>query len=141
MLDKMQDALRAMGAEVTETLYSAGEYYDGEQHGETFPCVFVVNDRELNGFVGCAIRRTIERYIRRNPSFTYSESHSGVYDRFRVSLKADADRAAALNLESAAFLEAFWQAIHVNPAARENNAALAILAGREAVKRLHAEAA
>lgn len=141
MLEKLQDALRAMGADVSETSFTAGEYYDGQRHGETFPCLAIYNDRALNGYVGCAMRRTIERCLRRHPLYAVEEFGGLHYDRFRVALKRDLDRAARLNLESETFLEAFWRELHKNPAARDNDAALAIAAGRRAVAKLPADAA
>ncbi len=136
MFDRIASKVKKAEFDATVTVMSAGLYYDGEQHGELFPCVHVsvdvhevdYNRRPIEKAIKNAIRNldgVIVRPINNNP----------YYYSYYIARRADFERADALNKKSRVFLEGFWQAIHEHgDAARANNAALAIQAGHAAMQ-------
>jgi len=142
MLENLQNILHAAGIEAHETVRAAGLYYDGAQHGELFPCILVCNDYHTTGISGADLDNIISRYLRRAKlADIYAIEHCGhqYYNIRRVILRSDLCSAKHLDKVSETFLNAFWQCLHDDPSARENDAERARIAGRMAVSALTAE--
>ena len=135
ILPKMQRELHNMHISAYDTVVSAGCYYDGDQHGELIPCVFVTNEYAVTGIRGETVQRVIEKHIRHTEYVVECVYHP-FFNGYRVMLEVDKERADTLNRTSKAFLDAFWQAIHDDPHARDNDAERAKNAGRAAVAAL-----
>lgn len=132
ILPKMQRELHAANIRAYDTVLSAGLYFDGAQHGELIPCVFISSLHMETGVNAETIERIIKKHIR-HTDYILERVPDMHYTIYRVLLETDRERANKLNQESSVFLEAFWQCIHDNPHARDNNAEHAITAGRAAV--------
>ena len=135
ILPKLQEALSSANISASDSVRSAGLYYDGEQHGELIPCVFVSNDWRETGINGETVARIIAKHLRHTDYIAERVNHP-YYNVFRVMLAEDKERAERLDKVSQAFLEAFWQAIHDDPHARDNNSEGAINAGHAAIAKL-----
>lgn len=142
MLEKLQNILHAAGVEAHETVRSAGLYYDGTQHGELFPCILVCNDYHKTGISGTDLDNMIAGYLRRaRLADIYTIEHCGhqYYNIRRVMIRSDLDSAKHLDKVSDTFLNAFWQCLHDDPTARDNDAERARIAGRLAISALTSE--
>ena len=135
ILPRMQRELNAAGINAHDTVYGAGLYYDGTQHGELIPCVFICNERDITGIASETVRRIIEKHLRHTDYVCIRDWHQ-FHDIFRVVKAEDATRGEALQNVADAFLAAFWQAIHADASARDNNAEKAIRAGHAALAAL-----
>lgn len=136
MFDRIVSNIKKAGFNAFTTVLSAGLYYDGEQHGELIPCVHVSIDVREADYNRRPIEKAIKNAIRNLPGFTVRPiNNNPYYYSYYIARRADFDRADILNKKSRAFLDGFWQAIHEHgDAARANNAALAIQAGRIAIQ-------
>lgn len=142
MLEKLQNILRAAGVEAHETVRPVGLYYDGTQHGELFPCILVRNDYHKTGISGTDLDNMIAGYLRRaRLADIYTIEHCGhqYYNIRRVMIRSDLDSAKHLDKVSDTFLNAFWQCLHDDPTARDNDAERARIAGRLAISALTSE--
>lgn len=126
---KIIEAIKATGAEARESVYSAGLYYDGQQHGELIPCVFVSIERYAFGrYNADRIIKDAKKVIKHHRDVIYlDESHSG-HEIYIIMSKEDAERIPILRNEAETFLNAFWEELH-----REYNQEKAIEAGHTAL--------
>ena len=135
MFERIAGKINKAGFEAFTSVFSAGMYYDGTQHGELFPCVHVsVNVRDVN-YNRRPIEKAIKAATRNLDGVTFKQlNHNPYYYSYYIARRVDFERADELNKKSRTFLEGFWQAIHEHgDAARANNAALAIDAGHAAM--------
>lgn len=142
MLEKLQKILHAAGIEAHDTVRSAGLYYDGTQHGELFPCILVCNDYHATGISGADLDNMIAGYLRRarlSDVYTIERCGHQYYNIRRVMLRSDLDSAHRLDRISTAFLDAFWQCLHDDPTARDNDSERARIAGQLAISALTSE--
>ena len=135
--DRIEKALNAAGIHAWKDVFTAGLYYDGQQHGELIPCVWVSVDAYDTNHERKPIERAIKNAIRNKPGITYREHNTNpYYYTYLIATRDDFARADELNRVSRTFLEAFWQEIHDNPNARDNNAEAARKAGQAAIREM-----
>ena len=134
MFEKLVKMLRADGLDASEVYTVAGQYYDGADHGQVFPVVQVKVDFSVPFSV-------MDRVCTRRGLVYDWRSCYGTGTRLYTVWRAeDREKARRLNEKARVFDDAFWMAIHKDAAARENNAAGAILAGRAAVAAMEGRA-
>ncbi len=130
------EAVTATGAEAHETATGAGTlYYDGTQHGEIFPIVFISIDRYKHGRDAARIAKEARKAAGRFNGVTVKEVEHPHFYIYQVFNKADAERAESLKKEAHIFLEAFHQERHRQHINGEtDNQQKAIEAARAALK-------
>ena len=134
--DRIKKALNAAGIHAWKDVFTAGLYYDGQQHGELIPCVWISVDAYDTNHERKPVERAIKNAIRNKPGITYRENNTNpYYYTYLIATRDDFARADALREEAKTFLDAFWQEIHDNPNARDNNAEAAVKAGQAALRR------
>ena len=133
MFEKLVEKLTAAGLDAREVEIFAGQYYDGADHGEFFHVVRVEMDFSVPF-------SRLDSIVKRRGLVYDCRPCWGCGVRIYTIWRAD-DREKARRLENVAraFLDAFWVAIHADPAARLDDAAGAIAAGRAAVAALEME--
>lgn len=130
MLENIAKKINKQGFSAHTTVISAGLYYDGVQHGELIPCVFVSVEHNKTGHNKAPIEKAIKTAISNNPSLTFRTVYHPYMYIYEIAEKANFEHANKLQAEANCFLVGFWEEIHNNPKARENNAEDAIKAGQ-----------
>lgn len=137
MFDRIVRRLHEAGYESAMVNYFiAGKYYDGEQHGKSFPCVFVNVWKRDAGYNRGAVEKAIRYAMRGTTGLTVLDWSFGDVYAFRIAEQSAIDEAHTLDAIAEAYLEAFWQTIHNDPTARDNNAEKAVRAGHLAIDAL-----
>ena len=129
MLENIAKKLNKQGFRAHTTVISAGLYYDGVQHGELIPCVFLCVENKETGHNKTIIENAIKNAIKNDPDMTFREVYHPYHYIFEIAYKSSFEHANKLQAEADCFLVGFWEEIHNNPKARENNAEEAIKAG------------
>ena len=133
-LNRIMEAIKATGAEARETAYSAGLYYDGTQHGELIPCIFVSVSIWEHGAAAAGIDKQILKSIKRYKGIVARPIHSHGFYSYFVMGTEDSGKADYLQAKADVFLEAFHQERHRQRiAGEEDNAEKAIQAGHNAL--------
>ena len=133
MFEKLVKQALEMGLYAQESKTFAGQYCDGEDHGEYFPVALIDADYEDYHMLP-----KLEKMIsRRGLVYDWRSVYGG--RRYVVWIPEDRERARALDNVARAFLDAFWMAIHLDNSARDNDSAGAIAAGRAAVAEFEME--
>ena len=130
MFEKLIKSALDMGLFAQESKTTAGQYFDGVEHGKSFSVALI--DAEYEDY---NILPHFEKLIKwRGFVYDWRPIYGG--RRYVVWTAANRDEARRLDNVAAVFLGAFWGAIHADQSARDNNAAGAIAAGRAAVAAL-----
>lgn len=127
MFEKLVEKLTAAGLDAREENICAGQYFDGADHGELFPVVRVEMDFSM------PFSRLDSIVKRRGLVYDWHSCWGCGVRLVTIWREDDRERARRLDDAARAFLDAFWAAIHADPAARLDDAAGAIAAGRAAV--------
>lgn len=127
--NRIIEKLEAQGIHCYKSGFAAGLYFDGKQHGEEFDCIFVSVDKDDRSD-SSTIEKLINKAIKRYSDLTVKSVFHPFYYSYRIAAKESFERAKELEKVSKTFLDGFWQEIHVNPHARDNDSEAAIKAGR-----------
>lgn len=136
MFDRIAGKIEKAGFHAFTSVIAAGLYFDGVQHGETFPCVQISVDVHDVDYNRRPIEKAIKNAIRNLDNVIIRPCYNNpYYYTYFIARKEDFERADELNKVSRVYLDGFWQAIHeYGDIARANNAALAIQAGHAAMQ-------
>jgi hypothetical protein len=138
LFDRIEEAVKATGAEARQTGISAGLYYDGTQHGEIIESVYIsvskYTARHYDGDASktaAAARKAAGRF----KGVTVKEISHPSYYIYIVTTTDDRERADALQAKAEIFLKAFHQERHRQRITGEpDDANKAIKAGHDALK-------
>ena len=117
---KAQETLRKHGIRSTINEFSFGVYYDGEQHHESYPGLFIECDN-YNQYAA------IESILERNKNIVIEYRNYNTLHK-RIMIASDYKKAMKAQEKANTFLDAFWQAIHEHKTQDE-----AIKAGQKAI--------
>ena len=138
LFDRIEEAVKATGAEARQTGITAGFYYDGTQHGEIIEAVYISISKYTAGHYNGDATRTAEaarKAAGRFKDVSIKEVGHQSYYIYIVTTAADRKRADALQEEANAFLEAYHNEIHRQRITGEqDDVNKAIEAGHEAIK-------
>lgn len=138
LLDRIEEAVKATGAEARKTAISAGLYYDGTQHGEIISAVYITISKYTAGHYNGDATRTAEaarKAAGRFKGISIREVDHQSFYIYIVTTKADSERADALQAKAEIFLKAFHQERHRQRITGEpDDANKAIKAGHDALK-------
>lgn len=127
MFKNLVKMAREMGFSARESETFAGQYFDGEEHGEYFPvAVIEANYENYN-----TLPRLEKLFSRRGLVYEWRPVYGGrLYTVWNAN---DKERANALENVARAFLEAFWNYRHANG---PDNVTGMIQAGRAAIAKM-----
>lgn len=125
--------LSKTGIEAYTTVFSAGLYYDGEQHGKIYDCVRICIDKR-DRIQAATIEKAVKNALVCYPDITFRRVYHPFYHVYTIASDADFMEAEQLDKTAKTWLDAFHMDIHIHPEHRENNAALAIEAANVALE-------
>ena len=144
LFDRIEEAVKATGAEARQTGITAGLYYDGTQHGEIISAVYITISKYTAGHYNGDATRTAEaarKAAGRFKGIAIKEVEHQSFYIYIVTTAADRKRADALQEEANAFLEAYHNEIHRQRITGEpDDINKAIRAGHDAIKATEAAA-
>lgn len=144
LFDRIEEAVKATGAEARQTAISAGLYYDGTQHGELIEAVYISVDRYSAGHYNSSAAKVAQEARKaagRFKGISIREVDHQSFYIYIVTTKADRERADALQAKADIFLEAFHQERHRQRITGEpDDINKAIRAGHDAIKATEAAA-
>lgn len=138
LFDRIEEAVKATGAEARQTGITAGLYYDGTQHGEIISAVYITISKYTAGHYNssaASIATAARKAAGRFKGVTVKEIDHQSYYIYIVTTTADREKADALQAKAEIFLEAFHQERHRQRITGEpDDANKAIKAGHDALK-------
>lgn len=138
LFDRIEEAVKATGAEARKTAISAGLYYDGTQHGEIIEAVYISISKYTAGHYNGDATRTAEaarKAAGRFKGISIREVDHQSFYIYIVTTKADRERADKLQKEASEFLEAYHQEVHRQRITGEpDDINKAIRVGHDAIK-------
>ena len=127
MFEKLVNSLKAAGLDASEGVTVAGQYFDGAEHGCSFPVVRVVSDLSVPLSV-------FDRLCnRRGLVYDWRTAWGCGVRIVTIWRAADREEARRLDVRARAFLDAFWMYRHEHG---PEDCAGMISAGRAAVAAL-----
>lgn len=132
LFDRIEEAVKATGAEVRQTAISAGLYYDGTQHGELIEAVYISISRYNTN--AAKVAREARKAAGRFKDVTIKQIDHQSHYIYIVTTTADREKADALQKKADIFLEAFHQERHrQNISGETDNTDKAVKAGHDAL--------
>lgn len=144
LFDRIEEAVKATGAEARQTTITAGLYYDGTQHGEIISAVYITISKYTAGHYNssaASIATAARKAAGRFKGISIREVDHQSFYIYIVTTKADRERADKLQKEASEFLEAYHQEIHRQRITGEpDDISKAIRAGHDAIEATEAAA-
>ena len=144
LFDRIEEAVKATGAEARQTGIAAGLYYDGTQHGEIIEAVYISVDRYSAGHYNsnaAKVAQEARKAAGRFKGISIREVDHQSFYIYIVTTAADRKRADKLQKEANEFLEAYHKEIHRQRITGEpDDINKAIRAGHDAIKATEAAA-